>query len=313
MQPLLLLLSIGLGLGLAQIAPGLAERSGRLVDVGVFVLIYLMMLGLDVRRLASVVHQRRFLAIAVTLNFVINPLMALGLSRLFLDGHPDLRVGLILFLVTPCVGWYLIFTELAGGDTALGVSLLGVNLVLQVLLLPVYLFAFEGETAAVDLAGVVRSVLVFLVLPALAAAATRSVVGRTGGEIGDVQERIGALHVKTLALVVVIVSMFASQADTISDNPGVFVRLLPAMLAFFVLAFVIVLVVARMAHLPYEQTALLAFTAVSRNSEASLAIAATAFASPLVALTVVLGPVIELPFLVLMVRSLRRLPFRDPL
>lgn len=304
-QPLLLIASIGAGLGLAQLIPGVASRLGPLVDAAVFALIYLMMLGLDLGGLARTVTQRRFLAIAVALNFVMHPVLAFGLGQVFLADQPDLRVGLLLFLVTPCIGWYLIFTELAGGDTALGVGLLGINVVLQVLLLPLYLLVFEGQSTLVEVSGVVNSVLLFLVGPAALAVATRRSVDRLSLTIEDVQEVVDRTHVKTASLIVVIVAMFASQAQTIFDNVAVVGQLVAPMVAFFAIAFGVAIVAARLGRLPYEQKALLVFTTTSRNSEASLAIAATAFASPLVALTVVIGPVIELPLLVLMVRLLR--------
>jgi len=303
-QPLLLIGSIAAGLGLAQIAPGFAASLDWLVSVGVFLLIYLVMLSLDLSRVAAAFTQRKFLVIAVALNFIVNPLLAWAVGAVFLGDQPDLRVGLILFLVTPCIGWYLIFTELAGGDTGLGVSLLGLNLILQVLLLPVYLALFEGRATGIDLANIVRSVLIFLVLPAVAATATRKGLDRSRIDIDDVQSAIAKAQLKTAALVVVIVAMFASQADVIFDNANVVLTLVAPMVAFFVIAFMVAITASRLAGLPYDQTVLLAFTTTSRNSEASLAIAATAFASPLVALTVVIGPVIELPLLVLMVRVL---------
>jgi len=306
-QPLLLVGSIAAGLALAKVAPGLAASLDRLVSAGVFVLIYLVMLGLDVSRVAAAFTQRKFLAIAVGLNFIVNPALAWALGSVFLGDEPDLRVGLILFLVTPCIGWYLIFTELAGGDTGLGVSLLGLNLILQVLLLPVYLVLFEGQATGIDVGSIVGSVVIFLVLPAVAAALTRRALDRSRIDVDDVLSVVGRVHLKTAALAVVIAAMFASQAEVIFENPNVVFTLVAPMVVFFVIAFMVALATGRMARLPYDQTALLAFTTTSRNSEASLAIAATAFASPLVALTVVIGPVIELPFLVLMVRVLRGL------
>ncbi len=303
-QPLLLIGSIAGGLALAKIAPGFAASLGWLVSAGVFLLIYLVMLSLDLSRVAAAFTQRKFLVIAVVLNFVVNPLLAWTLGAVFLGDQPDLRVGLILFLVTPCIGWYLIFTELAGGDTGMGVSLLGLNLILQVLLLPVYLAVFEGRATGIDLTSIIGSVLIFLVLPAVAAAATQRGLGRSNVDVDDVLSAIGKAQLKTAALVVVIAAMFASQADVIFDNPNVVFTLVTPMVAFFVIAFIVAITTGRLAGLPYDQTALLAFTTTSRNSEASLAIAATAFASPLVALAVVIGPVIELPFLVLMVRVL---------
>ncbi len=304
LQPVLLIGSIAAGLSLADLQPELGESLGWIVPAGVFALIYLVMLRLDAGAVAEALTRRRFLGIAVVLNFVVNPLLAWGLAAMLLSGEPDLRVGLILFLVTPCIGWYLIFTELAGGHVGLGVSLLGVNTVLQVLLLPLYLWAFTGQSARVDLGGVVESIALFLVVPAIAAFVTRRLIA---GSDWDVDQTVGGRPVelvKTVVLAAVIVAMFASEGGELLDNPDVVARVVPPLLAFFALAFVIALAVGAMARLPHAETALLVFTTTSRNSEASLAIAATAFASPLVGLTVLIGPVIELPLLVVMVRLL---------
>lgn len=310
LQPVVLIGSIAVGLILAKATPGIADSMSALVSGGVLVLIFLVMLGVDAGRIATALTQRRFLAIAVAVNFVLNPLLAWGLGGVFLSGEPELRVGLILFLVTPCIGWYLVFTELAGGDTGLGVSLLGVNIVLQILLLPLYLGAFAGQASSVEAGSIAGTVAFFLVLPAVAAALTRRSVAHGGGDVDDLLGRLRVPIVKTITLAVIIVSMFASQGDVLFDNPTVVITLLPALVAFFIVAFVAALIVARIANLPYDQTALLAFTATSRNSEASIAIAATAFASPLVSLTVVIGPVVELPLLVVMVRILINLRTR---
>ncbi len=302
----MLIASIAAGLALAKAAPSLAELMGSLVSVGVFMLIYLVMLGVDLGGVAGAFRQRTFLAIAVGINFVVNPLLAWGLGAVFLDGDPELWAGLILFLVTPCIGWYLIFTELAGGDSTLGVSLLAINVVLQLLLLPVYLLLFAGRVLTLDIGTIAGSVTLYLVLPLAAALLTRRIF-RSKGRTADYAFGIGSGHLKTISLMVVIVSMFASQGEVLFENPTVVWRLAPPIIIFFAITFVVALLGARLAGLPYDQAALLVFTTTSRNSEASLAVAATAFSSPLVALTVVIGPVLELPLLMVMVRLLLRL------
>ncbi len=307
-QPVLLVTSVGFGLALATVTSAFASALLPLVSIGVFALIYLVMLGVDMRGVGSAFGRRRFLGAAVLINFVVNPLLAWGLAALFLQGQPELRVGLILFLVTPCIGWYLVFTELAGGDTHLGVSVLTINVVLQIVLLPVYVFLFAGQSVDVEVATIVRSVGLFLVVPVMLGAATRDAVRRSGSTIEDFQAALHLPLLKTAVLMIVIIAMFASQAETIFDNSEVFATLVPPIVGFFAVAFLVALVVGRALHLPYDEVALLVFTTTSRNSEASLAIAATAFASPLVPLTVVIGPAIELPLLVLMVRVLLQLP-----
>ena len=307
--PVLLLGSIGVGLAVGTVVPSIGRSLSSLASIGVFALIYLVMLDVGTSGLAHVFAERKFLATAVVLNFVVNPVLAWILGGVFLPGSPELRVGLILFLVTPCIGWYLVFTQMAGGDTELGISLLGVNIVLQVLLLPLYLVVFVGDAAPVPASTIVGSVAVYLAAPAVLAAITRHIGRRRRDGIGA---PVSSSTLKTSALAIVIISMFASQTQTIFENPDIVLRLLVPITGFFVIAFAIALVVGRRAGMTQSHTTLLAFTTTSRNSEASLAIAATAFSSPLVALTVVLGPVIELPLLVVMVRILHRVTPREP-
>jgi ACR3 family arsenite efflux pump ArsB len=98
----------------------------------------------------------------------------------------------------------------------------------------------------------------------------------------------------------------------LEDDPSMLLRVVAPIVAYFAIVFVLTLVVARVRRMSFERTVVLVFTTASRNSEASLAIAVTAFASPLVAAVVAIGPAIELPILVLMVRMLSAVGRRWP-
>ncbi len=307
MQPVLLLGAIGIGLLLAELTPALASRLGWLVSLGVFVVIYLVMLGVRERNILEAFRQRRPTIIALALNFLFTPLLAWGLGWLFLRDHPEIWVGLILYLVTPCIGWYLVFTDLAGGDVELGVSLLVWNILLQILLIPLYLWVLAGQIVALDLGIILRSVGLFLVLPYALAWSTRQIfAARTGSDMG-LAEHLPLGPLKTGALMLVIAAMFASQGSVLLYNPGVILLMIGPGAAFFVVILAVALTLSRMANLTYPQTALLVFTTMARNSEVSLAVAVTAFASPLIALTVVIGPAIELPVLIIVLNLLKRL------
>ena len=310
MQPVLLLGAIGIGLVLAELAPDFASQLGWLVSAGVFAVIYLSMLGVRERNILKAFHQRRPTIIALGLNFVFTPILAWSLGWLFLRDHPEIWVGLILYLVTPCIGWYLVFTDLADGDVELGVSLLFWNILLQILLIPLYLWLLAGQVVAVDVVIILRSVGLFLVLPYALALGTRRILAAGNGTGVDLAERLPLGPLKTAALMLVVAAMFASQGGVLLDNPGVVVLMIGPGAAFFFLIFIVALTVSRMANLTYPETALVTFTTAARNSEVSLAVAATAFASPLIALTVVIGPAIELPVLIVMLNILKWLRTR---
>ena len=305
-QPALLLAAIAFGLATGAILDDRAAGFDRFVPIGVFGLLYLVLLNVRVGNALAVFTERRFLVAALVINFVVNPGLAWLLAETFLAGHPELATGLVLFLVTPCIGWYLVFTELAGGSVSLGVGVLLVNLVLQVALLPLYLRLLTDSPDADATATVARSVVIFLVVPGLLAGLTRRWCRVRAIDLDVVQGRVRTAVAKPALLALVIAAMFASQTAEVLDNLADVGRLVFPVTSFFVVTFALALATGTRLDLGYGRTALLAVTTTSRNSEASLAIAATAFASPLVSMTVVVGPMIELPLLVVMLRVLER-------
>jgi ACR3 family arsenite efflux pump ArsB len=301
-QPFLLLSAIAVGLILAATAPTSAARLTPLVTIGVFLVIYFIMLGVSARGIMHAFTRWKPTTLAIGINFLITPLIAWILGYLFLQDEPDIWVGLILYLVTPCIGWYLVFTELAKGDVELGVSLLFWNVVLQIVLMPVYMTLLAGTVVQIEVTAIMRSVLIFLVLPLLLAGMSRWLLGRASIPMETAKEKIRLPYLKAITLMVVVAAMFASQGAVLFDNPAVVLKMILPGLGFFATAFVMSIVAARLFQLTYPEFALLAFTTTARNSEASLVVAVTAFASPLVALTVVIGPSIELPVLILILR-----------
>ncbi|MFN3921727.1 MAG: arsenic resistance protein, partial [Caldimicrobium sp.] len=100
-------------------------------------------------------------------------------------------------------------------------------------------------------------------------------------------------------------SMFVSQRSLdISDIHRVGLLIL-FLIAFFFVLFLMALVIGKVFNLGYEDTVTMAFTTTARNSEAVIGVAVAAFPGhPLVYLAIILGPVVELPMLLLIARIL---------
>jgi len=99
-------------------------------------MLYGLFLAIPLKGLKNAFKNIKFLSTNIIINFLWTPLLAWGLGAIFLSDHPALWLGFILLLVTPCTDWYLIFTSIAKGNMSLSTSVLPVNLILQVILLP---------------------------------------------------------------------------------------------------------------------------------------------------------------------------------
>jgi len=163
-QSALVLAAIAVGLAVGQI-DGVASVADRLILPFLMVMLFAAFVGIPLSHLREAFGNRRVVGSSLLVNFVWSPLLAVGLGAVFLRDQPALWVGLIMLLVTPCTDWYLVFTDIADGDVPLATSVLPYNLVLQLVLLPVYLYAFAGTLVDLPLALLVESVLLVLVVP----------------------------------------------------------------------------------------------------------------------------------------------------
>ncbi len=269
------------------------------------VMLYATFLSLSLRGFGWSWKKVNVTAASLITNFVWTPLLAWGLGALFLQAHPDLWVGLIMLLVTPCTDWYLVFTSVAKGDVALATALLPLNLVLQVVLLPLYLLLFAGTLVELALGQLVEGIFWVLLVPLGLAMLTRW--GQTQGHlprpITAVLNRAETLQVISLNLA--IVAIFAAEGSALVQNPDLLLRLLLPLGLFFGINFALGLMVCRYFRFSYPELACFSCTTLARNSPLSLAIAASAFAHrPLIAIALIIGPLIELPVLALVTQTL---------
>lgn len=270
------------------------------------VMLFGLFLTIDLNELKTSFLNVKFAVSNIVLNFLWTPLFAYGLGYLFLSDQLPIWIGFVMLMVTPCTDWYLVFTGAAKGNVPLSTSVLPVNLVLQVLLLPIYLMVFFGTTGNVELNSLVESIFLVLVIPFAGAHITKKFFDRGKS---TVRRSISFLeNSQVLFLALAVVAMFASEGKNLVENPDVIYSLLVPVLIFFAAAFLIAQIVSRVLGFPYEDRVSLTLTTMARNSPISLAIAVAAFPTqPLIALSLIIGPLIELPILVLTAQGLLKL------
>lgn len=304
LQPVIIITAALLGLLLGAVTP-LGSVSSSLIEVFLMMLLYILFLSIDLKQIKKSFTNVRFTLSAVIINFVFTPLFGYLLGKVFFPGSLDIRIGLLMLLVTPCTDWYLVFTGLSKGNVELGMSILPLNLILQIVLLPVYLLVLIGSEVTMDVASLVSSVAMVLVIPFVLAYITKLITKNNEKFKSFLSEQGDNLQLLFLCLAVVV--MFASEGKNLLDNPLLLAQMFIPLLIFFVVLFFVAQIVGKLMKFPKKDIVALNMTTLARNSPLSLAIAVVTFPEqPLISLALVIGPLIELPVLSVISGILKR-------
>ncbi|MFN4172503.1 MAG: arsenic resistance protein [Pseudorhodobacter sp.] len=252
------------GLGLGLLIPGAAASLEAALWPLLGVLIFVTFTQVPLIHLPEAFRDRRFMTAMLLGNFGVVPLIVAGLL-VFLPADPAVRLGVLLVLLVPCTDWYITFTHLAGGDTGRAIAATPVNLIVQMALLPVYLWLFMGSAFLEIFAiGPIVTVFMTLIVAPLAAAWLLERWARARPGRDAVIERLGWFPVPLLALVVFLIA--ASQVQTVADSLPVLPQVAGVFAGFLVLALIAGLALARVFDLPARSGRALVFSLGTRNS-----------------------------------------------
>ena len=274
------------------------------VPIGLFLMMYPAMTNVRLGEVGAAFRSPRQLGVVMVLNYLVAPFVMFALATI-LVGDPELRTGLILYGLAPCIAMVIIFTYLARGNTPMALVFVALNSVIQMLLIPVYARLLIGDVSF-DVAVVAESVVLYLGLPLVAGVATRWYVVRRRGETAMDALKPVLNGVSILGLLFTLIVMFALKGDLILERPAIVLEMAIPMALFFAFMFFLALLIGSRLRFPYGDGVAVAFNSTGRDFEIAIAIAITAF-SPTVALATVVGPLIEVPVMLFLVWSAMRL------
>lgn len=303
----LFLSAIFAGSVLGLTAPETENTLSAWVDHTLLLMIFLLFLELRPGAIVQGFGNLRFLGLAWVANFLIVPFIGFAIASMFLAGQPLFLTGLIIYFLSPCTDWFLGFTRMARGDTALGAALIPINLVTQLLLFPVWLWLFTRHTGLVDFTAIPSAMAQWFLIPLLTAQVLRLGLERllSAADFERLLRWMG--HVVPLVIAALILQIFAANISAIAGQMQVFAVMLIAIFLFFVATFVVGETLSRLAGLRYPQHALLTMTMAARNAPLMLAVTAVAIPDqPLILAALVIGMLLEFPHLTALKQLLLR-------
>ena len=320
-------LAMAVGVGIGAIFPGMSESLNAMswgttnipIAIGLIIMMFPPLAKVNYRLMPKIFKNTKVLGVSLVLNWVVGPVLMFVLAILFLRDYPGYMSGVILIGLARCIAMVLVWNDLANGSKEYGAGLVALNSVFQVFAYSFYAWLFmtiipkyigmESMVIDISIGMVAKSVLIYLGIPFLLGILIRQLSISYRGLKWFEDQVIPKISPLTLiALLFTIVVMFSLKGDNIIKLPLDVLRIAVPLLIYFALMFVIGFFVTQWAGAPYDQKAAVAFTAAGNNFELAIAVAIGVFGlNSDQAFTGVIGPLVEVPALILLVQLAKRL------
>jgi ACR3 family arsenite transporter len=315
-------LAMGVGIAIGYFFPSVSDSIQSMSNgttniplaIGLILMMYPPLTKVQFSKIPKVLSKPKLLTLSFFITWIIGPFLMFLLAITFLRDYPEYMTGLIIIGLAPCIAMVVVWNELAQGNRELVAGLVGINSLLQVFFFSLYayfylqimlpLFGIKGIVINMTIQEIAITVGIYLGIPFAAAVISRISLIKWKGEQWFNQRFIPSISPITLiALLFTIVIMFSLKGAMIVEIPMDVLRIALPLVIFFSVMFLLMFIVGKLAGADYSENAALSFTASGNNFELAIAVAIGVFGiNSGQAFAGVIGPLVEVPALILMVQ-----------